>query len=229
MNRIHTILLAGVFSCVLFSCNKSTTGSGPFMVVHASPGLGSVELFMDNTPFTTSALAYTSNTGYQPLTEGRHLLKVAAPGNTNSIFEITLTTAAEVSQSLFFFNRPSALDVFAVEDRFIAPGSGKAGLRFFHLSPSSPVVDLGAVSGTVFTPLFTARSFETTTSAPSNAVFKTVNSGNYSLQLRVSGAGTELLTVNTVVLQEGKCYTLFAKGIAGNTETPLGIELITHN
>jgi hypothetical protein len=56
-----------------------------------------------------------------------------------------------------------------------------------------------------------------------------VNTGTYSFQIRVNGAGAPLLTVNNIVLEEGKSYTLFAKGLSGNMTTPLGLELITNN
>lgn len=218
-----------LLSLVLFACKKETVKSGQFMVVNASPGFGPVDIWMDANPFSSGSIPYPANTGYKPLIEGRHLMKVLQPGTSNSLFEVNMTTASDVSQSLFIYDRPTALQVFAVQDIFGSYGSGKAGLRFFHLSSGAPMVDVGTLSGGTFSPLFTARSFETSTTAFTNSSFLPVNTGTYSFQIRVNGAGAPLLTVNNIVLEEGKSYTLFAKGLSGNMTTPLGLELITNN
>lgn len=218
------ILLALI--AALVSCRKNTVESGPFMIVNASPGLGAATFQIDANPFGSAAVAYPGNTGYLPLLQGRHLLNALVGGTP--VFDVNFTSAGLQNQSLFIYDRPNSLQVFAVVDNLTSPGSGKAGLRFFHLSPGSPLVDVGTLSGASFTPLFTARSFETSSTAFSNSGFTILNSGTYTFQVKVTGAGTELLKVDNIQLQEAKNYTIFLKGISGNATTPLGLELITN-
>lgn len=220
------LLVLAIISGII-SCRKNTVESGQFMIVNASPGFGPATIQIDANPFGTAAVAYSGNTGYLPLLQGRHLLQAVVGGTP--VFDVNFTSAGLQNQTLFIYDRPTSLQVFAVVDNIASPGSGKAGLRFFHLSPGSPLVDVGTLSGATFTPLFTARSFETASTAFTGSGFTTLNSGTYSVQVRVTGAGTELLTVNNIQLQEGKNYTVFLKGISGNATTPLGLELIGNN
>lgn len=213
----------------MYACKKSSTGSGQFMVVNASPGLAGTDVVIDGARFNSSVLSFPSNTGYKPLPEGSHVLSIKDAAGSTSYVDVNFSSAPNAQQSLYVFDRPSSLQVFAVVDNLPATGSGKSGLRFFHLAPGTTAVDLGILSGAVFSSLFSARTFETSTTAATNAGFTLVNSGTFSFDVRVNGPGVSILTVNNVVLQEGKSYTLFLKGINGSGTTPLGLELITHN
>lgn len=223
--------LSVIFVAVLFfSCSKKDApGSGQFMFVNASPGFGPVDIIFDGNKFNTTGVAYGANTGYKPLLEGSHVMNITSGGTTTSLYDVNLSTAASINQSFFIYDRPNSLQIFAVQDNLITPAAGKANIRFFHLSPGSTVIDVGTISASVFTPIFSARSFESSSTAYTNASFTSINAGTYSFEIRVNGAGVTILTVNNIVLQEGKNYTLFAKGISGNGTTPLGLEVIENN
>jgi hypothetical protein len=213
----------------LFSCNKKDKpGSGQFMVVHTSPGLAPIDVYVDGNKLSTSPVAYTSTTGYQPLIEGTHQLKITTAGSSASLIEANFGSVATIKQSVYVFNRSNALEVFLVADDVSSPGSASAGIRFFHLSPGAPMVDMGTVSGTAFTPLFTARSFETRSTVNSHSSFITISPGTYKFNIRVNGAGTSLHEEN-ITVEAGKSYTIYAKGIAGDPLTPLGFGVVAHN
>ncbi len=211
------------------ACKKSSTGSGQFMVVNASPGLSGADVIIDGAKFNSSPFSFPSNTGYKALPEGSHVLTVKDAAGSSSFIDVNFSSAASVQQSLYVYERPASLQVFAVVDNLPATGSGKSGIRFFHLATGTTAVDFGTLTGATFTGLYTARSFETSTTAAANSGFSLINAGTYNFDVRVNGPGVSILTVNNVVLQEGKSYTLFLKGINGNLTTPLGLELITHN
>lgn len=230
IQKVKGFLSVVFVATLFFSCNKKDTpGSGQFMFVNASPGFGPVDVILDGNKFNTTAVNYGANTGYKPLLEGSHVMNITSSGTTTSLYDVNLSMAASINQSFFIYDRPNSLQVFAVQDNLITPSAGKANIRFFHLSPGSTVIDVGTVSASVFTPLFSARSFESSSTAYTNASFTSINAGTYSFEIRVNGAGVTILTVNNIVLQEGKNYTLFAKGISGNATTPLGLEIIENN
>lgn len=226
--KTKVLLSLLAIAILLGSCSKkNTVGVGQFMFVNASPAFGPVDVIFDGNKFNTSPVAYGSNTGYLSLREGSHVMSITASNSTTSLFDATLSTAADINQSFFIYDRPNSLQVFAVQDNLGAPPAGKANIRFFHLSPGAPMIDIGTLSAAVFTPVFTARSFESSSSAFNNAKFTSITAGTYTFDIRVNGPGTSILTVNNIVLQDGKNYTLFAKGIAGSGgATPLGLELI---
>lgn len=229
-NRFFSLasLLLGI---VLFvSCDKKKTpANGEFMVVHASPGLAAVAVSIDGVSFGGSSLSYSANTGYRNLAEGSHTLKATEPGAGTTLFEGSLSTIANAKQSLFFFDRSTSLKAFAVVDNLAVPAAGKARVRFFNLSPNSPVVDAGILKSGTFTGIFTARAFEDNVTAINNSTFLAVDAGTVNFQLRVNGAGVVLLDIPSLVLESGKSYTLFAKGISGDPVTPLGLEVIVNN
>jgi len=211
------------------ACNKKSDPTyGEFMVVNASPGFGPVDIYVDNTKFNTAALTYPQNTGYSTLESGQHTMKVTATGSTTSIFEGNLTTLGDINQSLYIYGLPTSLNVFAVADNTFNPSSDRALIRFFHLSPGGQTVDFGTVSGATFTPLYSSRSFETSTSSINNSVFNAIDVGNHIFDIRVAGTGISLIS-DDVNLAGGKFYTIFLRGVSGDPVTPLGIEVITHN
>ncbi len=215
---------------VLVGCNKkSTPAEGLLMVVNASPGFGPVDVRIDEKIFNTSALTYGTNTGYKSITEGAHGVSFTSPGTTTSLYDIRLTTVGNINQSFYLYDRPNSLQAFAIQDNLTTPAKGKSNIRFFQFSPNSPIMDLGTLNGAMFTPVFTNRAIETSSTAVVNGAFKTIDAGTYNFEIRVNGAGISLLVVNNILLKEAKSYTLFAKGISGNTNTPLELGIIENN
>jgi len=211
------------------ACNKKGNPTyGEFMVVNASPGFGPVDIYVDNNKFNTAALAYPLHTPYGTLESGQHTFKVTATGSSTAIFEGSLNTLGDINQSLFIYGLPTSLNLFAVPDNTFSPGTGKALIRFFHLSPGGQTIDIGTLNGSTFTPLYTSRSFETSTSSVNNSLFNAIDVGTYVFDIRPAGTGISLFS-DDITLEGGKFYTLFYRGISGAPATPVGIEVITHN
>lgn len=85
---------------------------------------------------------------------------------------------------------------------------GKAMIRFLHLSPNAPAVDITLPNGTV---IFSNISFKHITS------YIDVVPMNYTLQVRVAGSSNVVLTVPNVNLTADKYYTVYAIGLVGET------------
>ena len=213
---------------MMMACDKEKAKeNGEIMIVNASPGLANLAISVDGAPFGSGTLSYPGNTSYRTLVEGSHVLKAAQSGT--NLFEGSLSTIANARQSLYLYDRSTQLKAFAVVDNITLPPSGKAMLRFFNLSPNSPVVDAGVFVGAAFTPIFSGRPFEDNTTAFNNSSFQTVDAGTFKFQLRVNGAAVILSEIPSLVLESGKSYTIFAKGISGDTDSPLGLEVISNN
>jgi Domain of unknown function (DUF4397) len=229
-NRFFSLSFFLLGIMLIVSCDKKRTpAKGEFMIVHAAPGLGALSVSIDGNSFGGTSLSYPANTGYRNLEEGSHVLKATESGAGTTLFEGSLSTIANAKQTLFFYDRSTSLKAFAVVDNLAVPAAGKARVRFFNLSPNSPVIDAGILSSGTFTGIFTARAFEDNVSAINNSLFQAVDAGTVNFQLRVNGAGVTLLDIPSLVLESGKSYTLFAKGVSGDPATPLGLEVITNN
>jgi len=226
--RWHFLVSLVCIISVISACGKEDTPTyGEFMVVNASPGFGPIDIYVDN-KINFETLAYPLHTPYGTLEAGQHTVKVTAPGSATSIFEGSLNTLGDINQSMFIYGLPNALNVFAVPDNTFSPSADKALVRFFHLSPGGQTIDVGTLNGATFTPLYSSRSFETSTSAVNNSPFNAMNVGDYKIDIRVAGTGISLFS-DSIGLQGGKFYTLFLKGINGDPATPLGLQIIRHN
>ena len=199
------------------------------MVVHASPDAPAVDLLIDNNKVNSTALAYPGNTGYLNVAAGNRNIKVNAAGTSNSVIDANVNLMKDMNYSVFAYDVLSAIKPLVLMDDLTAPAAGKAHLRFIHLSPGAPAVTVGVLNGSTFTPLFSDRSFETAASATNNQAFTPVDAATYTVQVRLAGTETAVLTVPDVTLQSGKIYTVFARGQVGSTTSPLGASVIMHN
>ena len=236
MKKISSFLL--LFTCmiglvaIIPGCKKDDPDSGnaKIMFVHMSPDAPPVDILIDNSKINTTALAYTGNTGYSSVAAGTLNIKINAAGTSTTALDVNINgVEKDKHYSVFAINWLSSITAVATEDNLTAPATGKAHIRFMHLSPGTPNVTVGYVSGSTFNPLYTNRAFETPTSVGTYAGFTPIDAGSYNLEVRVAGTSGVLLSAPGVVLQSGKIYTLIARGVVGSATTPVGASVIVHN
>ena len=211
-------------SAVLFtSCKKDEDvhEHANVMVVHASPDAPGVDLLVDGTKKNSAALNFPNNTGYLELEAGTRNLKVNVAGTTTTVINADVPFTKDMSYSVFAVDSVSVISAIVLTDDLTAPAAGNAHVRFIHLSPDAPAVDVAvASSGTV---VFGNKSFKEYTA------FTPLAAGSYSLDVRVAGTSTVALVLPTITLEAGKIYTVYAKGFLGGTGAQaLGAEIIVN-
>ena len=221
------MMLAVLPALVLTSCDdddddNTMIENSNVMVVHASPDAPSVDLLVDDAKVNSAALAFPNNTGYLEVPSGRRNVKVNAAGTNTTVINANLDLDRNDSYTVFAINTLSAIEPLVLEDDLDAPASGKAHVRFVHLSPDAPAVDVAVTGGPV---LFGNRAFKSATD------FMPVDAASYNLEVRLAGTQTVVLTVPNVQLANGRIYTIFARGFvappSGNNNA-LGAEIITN-
>ena len=221
------VLLAISGLLLLSGCKKdedSTTGpstpaSSQVLVAHASPDAPAVDLLLDNTVVGTN-LSYPNNTGYLNATAGMHNIKVRVSGTTATVIDANVALGANTTYSVFAADSVSRLTPVVLTDNLSPPASGKAQVRFAHLSPNAPAVDVALQGGAV---LFGNKTFKEYTD------FTPLDAGTYNLEVRVAGTNAVVLPLPNITLQAGKIYTVFAKGFVGGTAAQaLGAQIITN-
>jgi hypothetical protein len=234
-NMKHLITHLKTFSflalmALVVSCSKSDDPKARIMAVHASPNAPGVDVLVDNTKVNSSALTFPNNSGYLSVNAGTRNIKINVAGTSTTVINANLSVVADKNYTVFAVDSVAKISAIAVEDNLATPASGKAHIRFFHLSPNAPSVDVGVLNGSTFTGVFNNRSFETQSSAAANAAFTPVDAGTYTFQVRVAGTSTVALTIPGVTLQAGKIYTVFAKGFLGGAGAEaLGAQIINNN
>jgi hypothetical protein len=211
--RVPVLAMAIVATLSLTGCGSddNTNPLAPVtparvMAVHASPDAPAVDLLVDGAVAGTG-LAFPNNTAY---------LNVPA-GTINADLPVTGGT----SYTVFASDVVASIGAVVLTDDLTAPASGKAHVRFVHLSPDAPAVDVAVQGGPV---LFANKAFKQYTA------FTPVDAGTYNLEVRLAGTSTVALPLNGIALQAGKIYTVFAKGLAsGSGAQALGAQIIVNN
>lgn len=215
-----TLLLASLL--VFSSCDKDDDKTyANVLVAHASPDAPGVDLLIDDVKQNSAALLYPNNTGYLQAESGTRNIKVNVAGTATTVINADLTLTKDKNYSVFAIDSVSKISAIAFEDDLTSPASGKAHVRFLHLSPNAPAVDVAvASSGAV---VFGDVSFKEGTA------FTPLDAGTYNLDVRVAGTSTVALVLPAITLQAGKIYTVFAKGFLGGTSAQaLGAEIIVN-
>lgn len=225
---LKTRLLMLLIATTLFSlssCIKKTEttlfDTSNIMVTHASPDGPGVDLLVDNSKINTAALTYPFNTGYVSVSSGTRNIKVNVAGTATTVINADLAFAKDQNYSIFAVDSVSKISAVVLTDDLSTPAAGKAHIRFVHLSPNAPAVDVALVGGAV---VFPNNSFKGYTA------FTPLDAATYNLEVRVAGTMNVALTLPPITLVAGKIYTVFAKGFLGGTGAQaLGAEIIANN
>lgn len=223
---ITAILALGLFATACSDSDNNPTAptqpTASVLITHASPNAPGVDIVVDNagSPAVTN-LQFPANTGYVQLPAGTRNVKVNVTGTSTTAINADLALEAGKVYSVFAIDSVARIEPLVLVDDLTAPAAGKAHVRFVHLSPNAPAVDVGLANGgaTVF----------------GNVAFKEflgfapLDAGTYDLDVRVANTATVALPLRGITLEDGKIYTVFAKGFLGVTgDQALGAEIIVN-
>jgi hypothetical protein len=205
--------------------DDETTAPGPggtarVMVIHASPNAPGVDLLVDGAVVDTN-LTYPNNTPYLTVASGLRNIQVTVTGTSTTVISAAAPLSSGVIYSVFATDSVSRITVVVIADDLTAPAAGKAHVRFVHLSPNAPAVDVALTGGAV---IFGNQAFRQYTA------FSPLDAGTYNLEVRLAGTSTVVLPLPNITLQAGKIYTVFARGfVGGNGFQALGAQIIANN
>jgi len=198
-----------------------TPATAKVLVAHTSPDAPGVDLLLDGLVVNSSALTFPNNTGYLGVPAGDRDVKVNVSGSATTVINAGLNLDPNLAYSVFAVNSVSNIEPLVLVDDLTSPAMGMAHVRFLHLSPDAPAVDITLTDGTV---VFGNKAFKEYTE------FTPLNAGSYDLQVRAAGTSTVVLDLPGINLEDGKIYTVFAKGFLNGTgETELGASIIVNN
>jgi hypothetical protein len=222
MKKAFSILLSVVLALSIFtlsSCEDEKITYANVLVTHASPDAPGVDLLIDDVKVNTQPLTYPNNTGYLDAETGTRNIKVNVAGTSTSVINGNLDLEVDKYYSVFAVDQVSEITALVLADDLTMPAAGKAHVRFVHLSPDAPAVDVAvASSGAV---VFSNIEFKESTA------FTPLEAGTYNLDVRLTGTSTVALVLPPITLQAGKIYTVFAKGfLEGTGAQALGAEII---
>jgi hypothetical protein len=175
-------------------------------VLHAVPDAPKVDVYEDD-QLIAKALAFGEYTDYIPVPEGNYKIAVYAAGTkSNPVLTNMLMVRPDTIHTIAAVGTLNTISLLAIPDSMNGNEPGKSLVRFCHLSPNAPAVDITLPDGKI---LFRNVSFKQLTN------YLAVNSMTYTLQVRPTGTSTVVLTVPNVNLKPGMVYTIYAIGLVG--------------
>ncbi|WP_069658173.1 DUF4397 domain-containing protein [Arcticibacter eurypsychrophilus] len=206
------------------SCSKDdgfeAGGSVNIKVVNAAEASPAQDVFINDTKLNSSAVAYSQSTGYitTPNSGNDRRIEFRTAGTANVYESEDTDLRQNRNYTVFLTGTGSSADIQVAEDDLSAPSSGKAKVRFIHVS-GAVAEDIDIYNGTVKIAGDLERGDEIT-------AFQDVNAG-------VTGFGilpfgniniTAVTNITFGALEAGKIYTIVIYG-----STTASANVIAHN
>jgi len=209
------IAAALVLSLGFLSCSKLDRNYEPIQVsglniIQASPTLDLLDVYVDNTRATASDFEFGNKIGYLSAYSGNRAFNVTKKGSATSLKSLTYNLKPQLGYSLFVANTLANIELLMLEDDLTKPATGKARIRFVNLSPDGGNLSLNVGGAT--TDLATNKAFK------EFSTFESVDA-TASVTLNIKNATSSAIeaTIPGVKLEEGKIYTVYAKGLKSGT------------
>ncbi|KUJ62742.1 hypothetical protein AR687_04915 [Flavobacteriaceae bacterium CRH] len=207
----------------LSSCDNNEVdpfGSARLKVVNAAPNSGSQKFVMANIPYIGDLDYLEHSVSYHDVAVGNNLVSQFRDENDNDLYateELDLDDDRRYTVYLTGESRSDA-EVRLYEDNITAPASGKAKVKFIHLSSGAPTnIDFLDAQG---------NSLALNVARYNQSNYSEINAGSLGIQVRGNGGSDNLATLPATDFASGKVYTVF---IAGSSASGYRIEQISHN
>ena len=174
-------------------------------VIHASPAIGSADVFVDGAPLLTS-FQFGSVTDYVSVPPGSHKVQIALVGKgiNAAVITQTLTVSPGVAYTVAATGAQvtnASLKVF-IDNNQLATDSSK--LRVYQLSPDSGPLDVASSTKTLVTDLSYQESSDYFTIDPGTYQFNvTASSSNATHSLQATLAANKITSIFAVGLFDG--------------------------
>lgn len=185
--------------------------------LHASPNTPAVDIYIDDRK-AVSNLSYASIAGYAALPSTEHKIDVYPMGQKGKpLLRFTITPSADSYRTFVIAGlSPNIQHRIYIDSGEIIPGN-ESLLRFVHMSPSAPAMDVVLETGEIlFSGLTFGRTEEYIRMAP----------GIYSIRVRAAGTPNVILGLPSVTLSGGRAYTIYAIGMLGGSP-PLSAVIVS--
>ncbi len=196
-------------------------GRARVLFVHASPDAPAVDIYVGQNRRVKN-LGYPDHSSYRSVRSGTQTVKVNVAGTATSVIDAPVPFEPRTAYTIFAVDRVANIAPLVLTDDLTRPAAGKAHVRFVHLSPDAPAVDVALANGGAV--VFGNQSFQQATA------FTPLAAGTYDLEVRLAGTRTVVLPLPGVTLKAGRIYTVFAKGfVSGTGAQALGAEIIVNS
>lgn len=228
LRLLFAVLIVGCYGLIISSCNNSgvsPTNHSRLQVINALAGSTPINFYLNAVKKNTSTITFPLSTGYISVVPDTSRIQFQIAASLKYIDNTADASERHVfkvdsSYSCFVTGTTSKYETVITLDDLSSPSNGKARVRFINTSTDAGSVDVTVNGTTGF----------------SNIAYKGVGSfievpaGVYEFKAYNTGKSSNLATLSTQTLADGKIYTLYTAGLVSSTATnaAFGLNLITN-
>lgn len=197
--------------------SRTPEANAPSMLrfLHASPDTLGVDIYVNGVRMLRD-FDYKEDSTRLPLPPGKYQIDIYPAGQSvTAVISRKVTIEKGKYYTSAIAGPGSKLKLITFTDHPMTP-AGEAKVRFIHLSPDAPAVDIAAQNGDV---IFANTPFQQATS------YLGLTPMTVTLQARVAGTNNTVLTIPDIKLEPNTAYTAVAVGTVKG-EPPLEVLLL---
>eukprot|EP01121_Diplochlamys_sp_Union-15-3_P000134 TRINITY_DN1011_c0_g1_i1.p1 TRINITY_DN1011_c0_g1~~TRINITY_DN1011_c0_g1_i1.p1 ORF type:complete len:214 (+),score=39.63 TRINITY_DN1011_c0_g1_i1:74-715(+) len=176
-----------------------------YRIAHASPDAPPVDIIVDGEVVQQlTNISFKDVTRYQSIKDGQHRFQFVKTGTTGpSLIDIREDVNEVRAITISAVGLLAKIEPQIYNDDSRPAAQNRAAVRFIHLIPDAPAVDVAVSNGQV---LFRDVTFRTATR------YIEVQEGPYNLEVRAAGTSTVVTRFSTR-LDSTFVYSIFAEGL----------------
>ncbi|MCP1123641.1 DUF4397 domain-containing protein [Bacillus sp. 3103sda1] len=175
-------------------------------ILHASPDAPTVDIVINGQKVVKN-ISFKQHSPYLSLTQGQYRIDIVPAGDETPIFSALVPVMGNHVYTLAVAGNVDKLQLLPLIDNTPLP-YGQAKIRFVHLSPDTPEVDVALKDGEK---LFEKAAFKQVID------FLQVSPGVADIEVSVAGTKNVVLTIPEVKIEGNKIYTIVALGYANKS------------
>ena len=177
-------------------------------VFHTVPNAPNVDVYA-NGNLIVQDLGYKEMSDYLPIPAGDYNIQVYPTGETqNPVINTNVYVPENTIHTVAAIGTLPNISLFPIPEAEAYSSSDRACLRFVHLSPNAPSVDIALPDGTV---ILNNVSYMDITN------YVCVPAGTYAFNVNLTGTDNVALSLKNIRLDPDTFYTVYAVGLAGDT------------
>ena len=151
---------------------------------------------------------------------GNRTFSIYNRANNSKIASKSENLSPDKLYSIFVADTASKTTFITATDDLVRPATGKAKLRFVHLSPDADKLDVTSGDST----LFSGKAYKEHTS------FKVIEGDKtYSFKIKKNQTSIIKVALDNIVIKKNRIYTILIKGFSGKNDAyKIDAEIITN-
>ncbi len=210
---ILAVLLAvfSLTSCLKSNDNNAVPDYSWLSVINASPNLEKFDFVIDKRLVNDDSFSFTERLPYFNIYGGTRKIVIYKDQSTDSLRAGTLVAKSGEIYSLYVVGEAPNHEFLTITDSLKTPSTGKAQVRFLNLSVNAPALKLNYGVG-VDSVLFSNVAYK------KHSAFVEIPGGKkYNFSVATEAGTGNTATESSVMIESGKIYTIWAKGLYNNT------------